>query len=48
VEAVFEGDPSAVLAMVTWCRLGPPRAEVSDVDVRDEPPEGDLGFRVLR
>ena len=24
VEAVFEGDADAVLAMVTWCRIGPP------------------------
>jgi acylphosphatase len=47
VEAVFEGEPSAVQAMVTWCRLGPPRAGVTDVDVTDEPPEGDVGFRVL-
>jgi acylphosphatase len=47
VEAVFEGDPAAVQAMVTWCRLGPPRADVTDVEVTDEPPEGETGFRVL-
>ena len=46
VEAVFEGEPTAVLAMVTWCRLGPPRAEVTGMDVVDEDPAGETGFRV--
>jgi acylphosphatase len=48
VEAVFEGESAAVLAMVAWCRTGPPLAEVDDVDVIDEPPEGAAGFRVTR
>jgi acylphosphatase len=46
VEAAFEGEPTPVLAMVTWCRLGPPRAEVTGVDVTDEEPMGEAGFRV--
>jgi acylphosphatase len=46
VEAVFEGESTAVLAMVTWCRLGPPRAQVTGVDVVDEDPTGETGFRV--
>lgn len=46
VEAAFEGEPTAVLAMVTWCRLGPPRAEVTGVDVTDEELMGEVGFRV--
>jgi acylphosphatase len=48
VEAVFEGESAAVLAMVAWCRTGPPLAEVDDVDVIDEPPDGAAGFRVTR
>jgi len=48
VEAVFEGEADAVLALVTWCRAGPPRAVVTGVDVTDEEPTGEQGFRVSR
>jgi acylphosphatase len=44
VEAVFEGTPEAVEAMVGWCRDGPPMARVSAVDVHDEAPVGEHGF----
>jgi acylphosphatase len=40
VEAVFEGDPDAVAAMVDWCRRGPRGADVDSVDETDESPEG--------
>ena len=46
VEAVFEGDESAVEAVVAWCRQGPARAAVSAVDVSNEEPEGLRGFDV--
>jgi acylphosphatase len=46
VEAVFEGEDSAVQALIEWCRQGPPRANVSGVDVSDEEPEGLEGFGV--
>ena len=48
VEAVFEGIPDAVDAMVSWCRTGPRWATVSDVDVVDEAPEGASGFDIER
>jgi acylphosphatase len=48
VEAVFEGEPHAVAQVVTWCRIGPPRAEVTAIDVTEEPPQGELAFRVRR
>jgi acylphosphatase len=48
VEAAFEGESSAVLAMVAWCRTGPSLAEVDAVDVIDEALAGDAGFRVRR
>jgi acylphosphatase len=41
---VFEGDEDAVAAMVAFVRAGPGHAEVSNVDVVDEPPEGLSGF----
>jgi acylphosphatase len=46
VEAIFEGPSAAVETMVRWCREGPPHAHVDSVDVREEPPAGETGFRV--
>jgi acylphosphatase len=47
VEAVFEGSADAVEAMVEWCRSGPSRAEVEDMDVSlEEDPDGLHGFEV--
>jgi acylphosphatase len=46
VEAVFEGDPEAVEALVEFCRHGPSRAEVATVEEEDEKPEGLSGFEV--
>jgi acylphosphatase len=48
VEAVFEGDPEAVAALVEFCRRGPRHAHVSQIEALEEPPEGLQGFRVLR
>jgi acylphosphatase len=46
VEAVFEGEPDAVESMVRYVREGPGRADVADVEVHDEEPEGLGGFEV--
>jgi acylphosphatase len=46
VEAVFEGAPGAVEALLAWCREGPSFARVDRVEVREEPPEGAAGFDV--
>jgi acylphosphatase len=46
VEAVFEGDHEAVEAMCSWCRRGPSSADVSDVEVREEPVKGEEGFQL--
>lgn len=48
VEAVFEGEPGDVEAMVAFCHEGPERARVASVDVADEEPEGIDGFTVRR
>jgi acylphosphatase len=45
VEAVFEGEPDAVERLVDACRTGPPLAEVQEVEVADEEPEGLRGFQ---
>ena len=46
VEAVFEGDASAVQALVDWARQGPPQAQVIRLEVIDEEPRGERGFSV--
>ena len=46
VEAVFEGDPEAVEAMVEFCYEGSSMANVSTVEVSEEEPEGIEGFEV--
>jgi acylphosphatase len=48
VEAVFEGSHEAVEALIAFCREGPSRAQVEDVEVIAEEPEGSGGgFRVI-
>jgi acylphosphatase len=46
VEAVFEGDEDAVESMVRFAQEGPRRADVEDVEVTGEEPEGLDGFKV--
>jgi acylphosphatase len=48
VEAVFEGPREAVESMVEFCGTGSPAADVDDVGVDYEPPEGVRGFEVRR
>ncbi|MEM3383177.1 MAG: acylphosphatase [Nitrososphaerales archaeon] len=42
VEAIFEGDKDKVLKMLEWCKVGPPRAQVTNVDVKWEKYEGNF------
>lgn len=46
VEAVLEGSPEAVQHVVRFMQTGPPRAQVEDVELSDERPEGLSDFRV--
>jgi acylphosphatase len=46
VEAVFEGSPDAVAALVDFTRAGPGHAEVFSIDVDSEEPEGLRSFDV--
>ena len=47
VEAHMEGADDAVEAVIAWARGGgPPRAEVTGVEVTDASPEGLGGFEV--
>jgi acylphosphatase len=47
VEAVFEGPPGAVAAMVEYCRAGPGHSAVARLDEESEAPEGLRGFDAL-
>jgi acylphosphatase len=47
VEAVFEGEPEDVEALVEFCRHGPRGAVVERTEVEEESPEGLGGFRVI-
>jgi acylphosphatase len=46
VEAVFEGEPEAVEALVEFCRHGPRGARVDRLEEYEESPEGLRGFEV--
>jgi acylphosphatase len=47
VEAVIEGDAGAVDRMLDWCRHGPRGAEVTNVEIVEEPYRGEFAsFRV--
>ena len=45
VEVVAEGDEAAVDKLVEWCKSGPSHADVSDVSVEEQDPQGASGFR---
>ncbi len=46
VEALFEGRPEDVDALVAWVRHGPPAARVAGVRVSEEEPPGCTAFEV--
>jgi acylphosphatase len=46
VEAAFEGEPAAVEELVELCRSGPGRAEVTGLEVSEEPAEGLTAFEI--
>lgn len=46
VEAIFEGESGAVRSLIDWVAEGPPAARVEHVAVTEEPPAGEVDFRV--
>ena len=46
VEAAFEGEADAVDRLVRFCETGPRSADVDQVEVTEEEPEGLDGFEV--
>ena len=47
VEAVFEGEPDGVNALVAFCHSGSRWAKVDRLEVTEEAPQGISGFRIL-
>ena len=48
VEALFEGDESALEGILAWCRVGPPGARVESVETSYGPAGGLEGFAIIR
>jgi acylphosphatase len=46
VEAVFEGERTAVETLLRWCHEGPAHAAVTGVEIIDEIPVGETSFEV--
>jgi acylphosphatase len=46
VEASFEGPAERVRSMVGWCRRGPAHADVENVSVEWEEPQGERAFEI--
>ncbi|MEC7648328.1 MAG: acylphosphatase, partial [Pseudomonadota bacterium] len=47
VEAVFAGERTQVEAMLEACRIGPPAARVTDIDIQAIEEYAEGGFQVL-
>ena len=42
VGVVAEGEESAIEKFIAWCRIGPPSARVSRIDITRTPPTGEF------
>jgi acylphosphatase len=42
VEAVIEGEPEVVDAVIAWCRKGAPASRVDDLRIYEESPTGEF------
>ncbi|SDI28720.1 acylphosphatase [Pseudomonas flavescens] len=48
VELFFEGTAAAVGALASWLESGPPQAEVTELELQEQPWQGHTGFVVQR
>jgi acylphosphatase len=46
VEAIFEGPDEQVRSMLEWSRRGPRHADVQDLSVEWEEPQGEAAFEI--
>jgi acylphosphatase len=47
VEVVLEGEPKAVQKLIDFCREGPDRARVRELETTEEEPQGATSFEVI-
>jgi len=48
VYAVAEGEEASVRKLIDWCKIGPPHAEVENVEVASEEYKGEFqGFNIV-
>ena len=47
VEVILEGEESAVDKVIAWCRRGTPQSRVERIDISEEDPLGETGFRTI-
>ena len=47
VEVIIEGDPVKVGEMVNFCKVGPKKGVVKEVQELEEKPQGEKGFHVM-
>lgn len=48
VEILCEGDDADIAAMLAWCRKGPPSANVTGTEIREEPITGEFSRFAIR
>jgi acylphosphatase len=46
VEAIFEGTQQTITEMINWCRQGPSAAQVTDITINHEKPQGHKKFEI--
>jgi acylphosphatase len=46
VQVIATGDEEKLEQLIAWCRQGPPRAVIENIDVKEVPLEAFEGFRV--
>ena len=48
VEAIATGTDEQLQQFIDWCKQGPPRAVVTDVEIRPQDEQGFEAFKVVR
>jgi len=48
VEIIAEGDEANITKLIAWCRIGPPRAKVTHIDMHEHPLKNFTSFSISR
>ena len=47
VEVILEGEEAAVEEVIAWCRKGTSGSQVESIEITEEEPTGERGFRTI-